>query len=226
MLTLLVPACGASQIAAIVAERGLRRRIRQLQEYRTAGCRTLEDAQAYDAARAANSRSTEAAGARNGSSGVVSTASRAARRLSRLKKAGAVDDAPVLQPYSLEGASGVEALTAAERRLCESLRLLPRHYLALKARIVDEAARCGVLRRDATTDALRAVSAPPRVLLPHPPLTCVCVSCCVSPGQRASTQGTTPEAAAAVFDFVVSAGWVEADPWEAPPDAASSAAAQ
>ena len=105
--------------------------------------------------------------------------------------AGADPDAPpVVVPYSLEGAPGVDALAPEERRLCESLRLLPRHYLALKARIVDEAVRAGVLRRDATTERLKT---------------------------SAGLSGAAHAAAGAVFDFVVSAGWVEADPWEAPP---------
>lgn len=162
-------------VNGLIAERKLRQRIEELQEYRMAGCHTLAEADQYGSEK--KRRDTEASlrKAREPSylySGKSST-HRANRYLNREKEGEAASSGSARQevpkvprvgphlnsllatpsgkragaPLDLAGYPGVELLSHTEQDLCAQYRLLPSHYLKMKEVLMLESMKSGQVRR-------------------------------------------------------------------------------
>ncbi|CAG8578619.1 11984_t:CDS:2, partial [Racocetra fulgida] len=117
-------------------ELSTRLEIRKLKEYRQMGIMTLSEANKYEKAKAQKQHSPSSSPYGNKT---LPAAASPVIRLNVRKQPQALD---------LNDEEGVHLLSEAERRLCETLRILPKSYLVIKETILKEWARSGgTLRR-------------------------------------------------------------------------------
>ncbi|KAF8597502.1 hypothetical protein BDV93DRAFT_452687, partial [Ceratobasidium sp. AG-I] len=149
-------------VAGLIYENTLKRRIAELQHYRTMGITTFAEADRYDRERLIRVRISERAradrlmGSRNGSGYRSSVPPGGDSSQNRFKdelgapKPGSTVRRPVA-PLNLANAQSLHLLTPAEQTLCAALRILPVHFLGIKETLVRECMRRGgrLRRREA-----------------------------------------------------------------------------
>ncbi|EIE22880.1 hypothetical protein COCSUDRAFT_1634, partial [Coccomyxa subellipsoidea C-169] len=125
-------------VEGLLLEARLRARLLELKEMRRAGVRTFTEAEVYEADR--KRRALEERGARGD------------RLHARHPLRSDADDAAILAQLAawrarrgvaldITALPGLDALSAKERELCASVRMLPGQYLSVKAAMLREAAR-------------------------------------------------------------------------------------
>ncbi|KAB5591258.1 Transcriptional adapter 2 [Ceratobasidium theobromae] len=146
-------------VAGLLYENTLKRRISELQHYRTMGITTFAEAEKYDRERLARSQQERARAdrlmgpTRNGHRSSVPPGGESGQsRLkeeSSLPKSGVASRRPA--PLNLANAQSLHLLTPAEQTLCAALRILPVHFLGIKETLVRECVRRGgrLRRREA-----------------------------------------------------------------------------
>jgi len=139
---------------AIVMETRVRRRIQELQEYRSSGVATLEQGETFETER--KKRITEQTLRRARESNAYlfpeRNTQRANRWLNRDKDEDIAKQGAERHPSSLRDLSswpGAELLDPAESELCAVHRLMPQVYMVAKASLLGEAVRDGgTVKRD------------------------------------------------------------------------------
>ncbi|CAE6432428.1 unnamed protein product [Rhizoctonia solani] len=142
-------------VAGLLYENALKRRISELQHYRTMGITTFAEAERYDRERIARDRDRSMGPMRNGFGHRSSvppgeTGQSRAKDDSNLSKSGIASRRPAA-PLNLANAQSLHLLTPAEQTLCAALRILPIHFLGIKETLVRECVRRGgrLRRREA-----------------------------------------------------------------------------
>eukprot|EP00616_Rhizochromulina_sp_CCMP1243_P003341 CAMPEP_0118984516 /NCGR_PEP_ID=MMETSP1173-20130426/37931_1 /TAXON_ID=1034831 /ORGANISM="Rhizochromulina marina cf, Strain CCMP1243" /LENGTH=513 /DNA_ID=CAMNT_0006935181 /DNA_START=97 /DNA_END=1634 /DNA_ORIENTATION=+ len=150
-------------VEGILEAKRIRKRIQELQEYRRLGIRTLNEAQLYEGEKRAAldalaSGEPDSAG---GSQRVVAVTSSSSstrddgstryvvRRTGEWEKAQneAADESTTTDADFLRQAPGADLLSDKEKQLCTDLRLMPKHYMAIKDALITESIRLGYLAR-------------------------------------------------------------------------------
>ncbi|KAG8718028.1 Transcriptional adapter ada2 [Ceratobasidium sp. 394] len=145
-------------VAGLLYENTLKRRIAELQHYRTMGITTFAEADRYDRERLARERARAdrmVAPTRNGSGhrGSVPPGGESSQSYST-PKSGPMGRRPV--PLNLANAQSLHLLTPAEQALCSTIRILPIHFLGIKETLVRECVRRGgKLRRREARELVR-----------------------------------------------------------------------
>ncbi|CAE6439213.1 hypothetical protein ACGC1H_006886 [Rhizoctonia solani] len=143
-------------VAGLLYENALKRRISELQHYRTMGITTFAEAERYDRERVARDRDRLTGSVRNGFGHRSSLPPGGENGHSRGKddlnhfKSGIASRRPAA-PLNLANAQSLHLLTPAEQTLCAALRILPIHFLGIKETLVRECVRRGgrLRRREA-----------------------------------------------------------------------------
>ncbi|CEL60630.1 Transcriptional adapter 2 OS=Saccharomyces cerevisiae (strain ATCC 204508 / S288c) GN=ADA2 PE=1 SV=1 [Rhizoctonia solani AG-1 IB] len=143
-------------VAGLLYENTLKRRISELQHYRTMGITTFTEAERYDRERLARDRDRLMGPIRNGfghRSSVPPGGESGQSRVkdeSNLARSSAGSRRPAA-PLNLANAQSLHLLTPAEQTLCAALRILPVHFLGIKETLVRECVRRGgrLRRREA-----------------------------------------------------------------------------
>ncbi|XP_077222100.1 transcriptional adapter ADA2-like [Tasmannia lanceolata] len=144
-------------IQGLILERNIRKRIQELQEYRAAGCRTMADAELYEAQKRKGESEENVRKAMEGGQLVASgkVPQRANPLMNKEKgesdgnpkmkgstgsESGAKDSSSTtiaqattksLLEWDITGLPGAELLSETEQKLCCQNRLLPSHYLKM-----------------------------------------------------------------------------------------------
>ncbi|QRV94345.1 Myb-like DNA-binding domain protein [Ceratobasidium sp. AG-Ba] len=141
-------------VAGLLYENTLKRRIAELQHYRTMGITTFAEADRYDRERLVRERARAdrlMGPMRNGSGhrGSVPPGGESNQSYS-VPKSGPAGRRPVV-PLNLANAQSLHLLTPAEQALCSNIRILPVHFLGIKETLVRECVRRGgrLRRREA-----------------------------------------------------------------------------
>jgi transcriptional adapter 2-alpha len=125
-------------IEGLCEEVRLRKRIKQLQNWRLSGIRTMEEGQLFEQhlkKREAARKSKDETTARN----------RKRAALEDLKSNRALKQAKS-DPLNVDDLEDAELLSIAERKLCSELRLIPRHYMIIKHTLINECLARGFLQ--------------------------------------------------------------------------------
>eukprot|EP00457_Paulinella_chromatophora_P005684 gb/GEZN01005701.1/.p1 GENE.gb/GEZN01005701.1/~~gb/GEZN01005701.1/.p1 ORF type:complete len:533 (-),score=102.82 gb/GEZN01005701.1/:165-1715(-) len=132
-------------VQGLIAEKRLRKRVEQLQNMRANGVRTLSEGERFEAAKAirdsqkkkpilpAMYESFKERGKKKSVEQIGST--------TRKQKEKAQEG-----PFDISQCEGVELLSEPERSLCQELRLVPAHYIAIKKKLMQESLTRGFLR--------------------------------------------------------------------------------
>eukprot|EP00743_Colponemidia_sp_Colp-15_P003299 GILK01003563.1.p1 GENE.GILK01003563.1~~GILK01003563.1.p1 ORF type:complete len:591 (+),score=112.18 GILK01003563.1:139-1911(+) len=146
-------------VQGLIAEKRLRKRIEQLQHYRSLGIRTLAEAETLESEK--KKRDSEVGSKRGRDSSAYlfdgNKAAAAAQRRNRYLNRDKTDE-PASKvakketdaPLNLAGTPNVDILTDKERDLCSLLHILPQHYQTIKQTLLVESLRLGYLTREMT----------------------------------------------------------------------------
>ncbi|CAE6467960.1 unnamed protein product [Rhizoctonia solani] len=143
-------------VAGLLYENTLKRRISELQHYRTMGITTFAEAERYDRERLARERDRSMGTSRNGFGHRSSVPPGGETGQSRIKDESSLAKSSMgsrrpAAPLNLANAQSLHLLTPAEQTLCAALRILPIHFLGIKETLVRECVRRGgrLRRREA-----------------------------------------------------------------------------
>jgi transcriptional adapter 2-alpha len=180
-------------VQGLIRERQIRARIEQLKHYRTMGITSMSEAERYEAERKRREQEMEA---RRRRAAVGAPGSERASSF-RARKSAADDAAlglppmgpiPPTQPTSAVAALSVfpggDLLSAKEKELCASLRLLPKQYAVVKDSLIREGFRLGFITK---STALKLLS-------------------------ESGSGGLNQDAAGKLYDYFVLSGWIRSSP--------------
>lgn len=153
-------------IRSVIEERKIRRRIQELQECRSAGCRTLAEAKIHIEQKRKKEFELNAQKAKESSQ--LMSNNKSVQKMNRPmkiepdgnldpKKGGAGLDSPKTtgltsvkqwDDWDIVGLPGAELLSASEKLLCCQNRLLPSHYLRMQEVLMQEIFKGSVLKKE------------------------------------------------------------------------------
>ncbi|KAG0547574.1 hypothetical protein BDA96_01G092100 [Sorghum bicolor] len=152
-------------IRSVIEERKIRRRIQELQECRSAGCRTLAEAKIHIEQKRKKEYELNAQKAKESSLIANNKSVQKMNRPMKIesdgnldpKKGGAGLDSPKTtgltsvkqwDDWDIVGLPGAELLSASEKLLCCQNRLLPSHYLRMQEVLMQEIFKGSVLKKE------------------------------------------------------------------------------
>ncbi|EER90868.1 transcriptional adapter ADA2 [Sorghum bicolor] len=152
-------------IRSVIEERKIRRRIQELQECRSAGCRTLAEAKIHIEQKRKKEYELNAQKAKESSLIANNKSVQKMNRSMKIesdgnldpKKGGAGLDSPKTtgltsvkqwDDWDIVGLPGAELLSASEKLLCCQNRLLPSHYLRMQEVLMQEIFKGSVLKKE------------------------------------------------------------------------------
>lgn len=153
-------------VRSVIEERKIRRRIQELQECRSAGCRTLAEAKIHIEQK--RKREYELNAQKTKDSSQLISNNKSVQKINRPmkiesdgnldpKKAGVGLDSPKTtgltsvkqwDDWDIVGLPGAELLSASEKLLCCQNRLLPSHYLKMQEVLMQEIFKGSVLKKE------------------------------------------------------------------------------
>ncbi|AQK62817.1 transcriptional adapter ADA2 isoform X1 [Zea mays] len=153
-------------VRSVIEERKIRRRIQELQECRSAGCRTLAEAKIHIEQKRKKEYELNAQKAKDSSQ--LNANNKSVQKMNRPmkiesdgnldpKKGGAGLDSPKTtgptsvkqwDDWDIVGLPGAELLSASEKLLCCQNRLLPSHYLRMQEVLMQEIFKGSVLKKE------------------------------------------------------------------------------
>ncbi|KAJ1293584.1 hypothetical protein BS78_01G079800 [Paspalum vaginatum] len=153
-------------VRSVIEERKIRRRIQELQECRSAGCRTLAEAKIHIEQKRKREYELNAQKAKD--SGQLIPNNKSVQKINRPmkiesdgnldpKKGGVGLDSPKTtgpttvkqwDDWDIVGLPGAELLSASEKLLCCKNRLLPSHYLRMQEVLMQEIFKGSVLKKE------------------------------------------------------------------------------
>ncbi|PAN44992.1 hypothetical protein PAHAL_9G086500 [Panicum hallii] len=153
-------------VRSVIEERKIRRRIQELQECRSAGCRTLAEAKIHIEQK--RKKEYELNAQKSKESGQLIPNNKSVQKMNRPmkiesdgnldpKKGGTGLDSPKTtgltsvkqwDDWDIVGLPGAELLSASEKLLCCQNRLLPSHYLRMQEVLMQEIFKGNVLKKE------------------------------------------------------------------------------